>query len=81
MTIEPPDGNSTVVSFLRVRKPGTGASKIVICVDVSISVTSVAMRNWMRPWREDHRREIQRDAVGLLNDRGRANVAGCSFRR
>ena len=48
--IEPPDGNSTVVSFLRVRNPGMPEvpATVKVC-EVSMSVTSVAMRNWMRP--------------------------------
>ena len=32
-TIEPPDGNSTVVSFLRVRKPGIAVSRILISLE------------------------------------------------
>ena len=47
--IEPPEGSSTVVSFLRVRKPGIAVSAICSVFELSTSVTSVAMRNWMRP--------------------------------
>ena len=48
--IEPPDGNSTVVVLLRVRNPGTAIPLKVICVEGSMSVTSVAIRSWIRPW-------------------------------
>ena len=40
---------SIVVSFLRVRKPGIFVFSIVCAFDSSISVTSEAMCNWMRP--------------------------------
>ena len=48
--IEPPEGSSTVVVLLRVRNPGIEMPLKVICVEWSISVTSVAIRSWIRPW-------------------------------
>ena len=56
--IDPPDGNSTVVSFLRVRKPGIEVLSMDKDFEVSISVTSVAILKLDTPLRQNYRREV-----------------------
>ncbi len=70
--IEPPEGSSTVVSFLRVRKPGM--AMLSICerlgrIDVGHFGRDAQLDAALR---EHDRREAEADAIGLLDDADRA---------
>ena len=66
VAIEPPLGNSTVVSWRRVRKPGTLMPSMTDDVAGSISETSVASRSEMRPEERTTGVKFKRHAIGLV---------------
>ena len=76
-TMEPPDGSSTVVVFVRVLKPIWFEQANCAEASPSGSVTSVARCREMRPFRQNRWREIESDAVVLQR---RRNGADAGFR-
>ena len=65
---EPPEGNSTVVVLLRVRKPGIAIPLNVTCVAV-VDVGDFGRDSQLDPsLGQDDRSEIQGHAIGLLDE-------------